>query len=182
MFLAYFTHLIWFINNPFLGHSFQTVSEPESNLFFILVYVLIFSFAYLFFRKDEQDDYVSASSAMINSGGGYGLFILITLLMLSKVGVHAGLRTHTLIFCSAVGTPPISINAYPKSAGFIRTVGMGDWTIDFENLSVENLSTIMRKCWEDRHSLAEKMKPVVEIEKKKSRDSVDLVTQILDTL
>jgi uncharacterized membrane protein len=80
MFLAYFTHLIWFMNNPLLGHSFQTVSEPESNLFFILVYVLIFSFAYLFFRKDEQDDYVSASSAMFNSGGGYGLFILITLL------------------------------------------------------------------------------------------------------
>ena len=80
MFLAYFTHLIWFINNPLLGHSFQTVSEPESNIFFILVYVLIFSSAYLFFRKDEQDDYVSASSAMFNSGGGYGLFILITLL------------------------------------------------------------------------------------------------------
>jgi polysaccharide pyruvyl transferase WcaK-like protein len=102
--------------------------------------------------------------------------------LLSKVDVHAGLRTHTLIFCSAVGTPPISINAYPKSAGFIKTVGLGDWTIDFENLSVENLSTIMKKCWEDRHGLAEMMKPIVELEKKKSRDSVDLVTGILDTL
>ncbi len=78
--LAYLTHLIWFINNPFLGHSLQTVSEPESNLFFILVYVLIFSFAYLFSGKDEEDDYVSASGSMFNSGGGYGLFILITLL------------------------------------------------------------------------------------------------------
>jgi uncharacterized membrane protein len=78
--LAYLTHLIWFINNPFMGHSLQTVSEPESNLFFILVYVIIFSFAYLFSGKDEQDDYVSASSSMFNSGGGYGLFILITLL------------------------------------------------------------------------------------------------------
>ncbi len=80
IFLAYLTHLIWFINNPFLGHSLQTVSEPESNLFFILVYVLIFSFAYLFSGKDEEDDYVSASGSMFNSGGGYGLFILITLL------------------------------------------------------------------------------------------------------
>ncbi|MGB5847298.1 MAG: hypothetical protein WBH40_02355 [Ignavibacteriaceae bacterium] len=80
MFLAYFTHLIWFMNNPLLGHSLQSVSEPESNLFFILAYVVIFSFAYLFSRKDEQDDYVSASVAMFNSSGGFGLFILITLL------------------------------------------------------------------------------------------------------
>jgi hypothetical protein len=78
--LAYLTHLFWFINNPFLGHSLQTVSEPEINLLFILVYVIVFSFAYLFFSKEEEDDYVSASGSMFNSGGGYGLFILITLL------------------------------------------------------------------------------------------------------
>lgn len=100
--------------------------------------------------------------------------------LLSKVDVHAGLRTHTLIFCAAVGTPPISINAYPKSAGFLRTVGMGDWTIDFENLSVENLSTIMTKAWEQREGLSTAMAPIVEAEKAKSRDSVHLVGKILD--
>ncbi|NND78391.1 MAG: hypothetical protein HKN53_00675, partial [Maribacter sp.] len=102
--------------------------------------------------------------------------------LLSKVDVHAGLRTHTLIFCSAVGTPAISINAYPKSAGFLKTIGMGDWAIDFADLSIENLSTIMTKCWEERHSLAKNMAPVVELEKKKSRDSVDMVSKILDSL
>ena len=80
MFLAYFTHLIWFINNPLVGNTIQTVSQPELNLFFILVYVIIFSAAYLFPGKDEQDNYVSASAAMFNSSGGFGLFILITLL------------------------------------------------------------------------------------------------------
>jgi len=102
--------------------------------------------------------------------------------LLSKVGVHAGLRTHTLIFCAAVVTPSISINAYPKSAGFLKTVGLGDWTIDFKDLSVENLSAIMKKCWEQRQGLTEMMRPIVELEKKKSRDSVDRVTRILDTL
>jgi hypothetical protein len=80
MFLSYFTHLIWFINNPLLGNTIQTVSQPELNLFFILVYAIIFSAAYLFPGKDEQDNYVSASAAMFNSSGGFGLFILITLL------------------------------------------------------------------------------------------------------
>jgi len=101
--------------------------------------------------------------------------------LLSKVDVHAGLRTHTLIFCAAVGTPAISINAYPKSAGFLRTVGLGDWNIEFNDLSVENLSTLMRDCWEKRHGIVETMRPIVEQEKEKARDSVDLVTRILDT-
>ncbi len=100
--------------------------------------------------------------------------------LLSKVDVHAGLRTHTLIFCAAVGTPMISINAYPKSAGFLRTVGMGDWTIDFDALSVENLVGLMRRAWDARQRLRAEMEPIVAEEKKKARDSVRLVTNILD--
>ncbi|AGF77056.1 hypothetical protein UWK_00473 [Desulfocapsa sulfexigens DSM 10523] len=100
--------------------------------------------------------------------------------LLGKVGVHAGLRTHTLIFCAAVGTPMISIDAYPKSAGFLKTVGMGDWRIALADLSVENLSAIMRRAWDDRDRLSKEMLPVVEIEKKKARDSVNRVLQLLD--
>ena len=59
---------------------------------------------------------------------------------------------------------------------------MGNWTVDFENLSVEKLSTIIGKCWEDRDSLVEKDETIVELEKKKSRDSVDLITGIVETL
>lgn len=100
--------------------------------------------------------------------------------LLGKVGVHAGLRTHTLIFCAAVGTPMISIDAYPKSAGFLKTVGMGDWSIGLADLSVENLSAIMRRAWDDRERLSEEMLPIVELEKKKARESVNRVTQLLD--
>ena len=102
--------------------------------------------------------------------------------LLSKVDVHAGLRTHTLIFSAAVGTPPVSINAYPKSAGFLRTVGMGDWTIDFEDLCVENLRTLMVKAWNEREGLTAAMEPIVKREKEKSRESVTLVSNILDSL
>lgn len=99
--------------------------------------------------------------------------------LLSRVAVHAGLRTHTLIFCAAVGTPMISINAYPKSSGFLKTVGMGDWTIDFADLSVDNLSGLMERAWNERDRLRSVMAPIVEQEKKKARDSVRLVTQLL---
>ncbi len=100
--------------------------------------------------------------------------------LLNKVEIHAGLRTHTLIFCAAVGTPMVNINAYPKSAGFLKTVGMGDWTIEFDELSRENLTTLMKRSWDSRIQLSQEMEPVVEQEKKKARNSVGLVTSILD--
>ena len=81
MFLAYLTHLIWFVNNPFLGNTLQTVNEPELNLLFILMYVVIFSCAYLFSQKDDEEDFISASAALFNNSGGYGLFVLIALLI-----------------------------------------------------------------------------------------------------
>lgn len=102
--------------------------------------------------------------------------------LLQKVEMHAGLRTHTLIFCAAVNTPMVSINAYPKSAGFMKTVGQGDWTINFEELSVENLSAIMLRSWERREQTREEMAPLVKMEKEKSRASVGMVTSILDDL
>lgn len=102
--------------------------------------------------------------------------------LLGKVDVHAGLRTHTLIFCAAVGTPMISIDAYPKSAGFLKTVGMGDWSIGLADLDVKNLSVIIQRAWDSREQLSKEMQPIVELEKKKARDSVDLVAKILSSL
>ncbi len=102
--------------------------------------------------------------------------------LLKRVEIHAGLRTHTLIFCASAVTPMVNINAYAKSAGFLKTIGMGDWTIAFEDLSVENLTTIILKSWENKSSLRATMAPVVAEEKAKARDSVKYVSDLLDTL
>lgn len=100
--------------------------------------------------------------------------------LLSRLEVHAGLRTHTLIFCAAVNTPMINIEAYPKSAGFLRTIGMDDWNIGLDGISVENLAGIIKKAWSERGSLRQMMRPIVDQEKKKARASVGLVSKILD--
>lgn len=99
--------------------------------------------------------------------------------LLDKVAVHAGMRTHTLIFCASVGTPMISINAYPKSAGFLKTVGMGDWSISFDSLTVDNFSQLLSSAWKDREQLSAAIEPVVELEKEKSRKSVGLILDML---
>ncbi len=50
--------------------------------------------------------------------------------LLSRCGLHVGMRTHSKILAAAAHTPMVTINAYPKSVGFVRTIGMGDWVVD----------------------------------------------------
>jgi polysaccharide pyruvyl transferase WcaK-like protein len=100
--------------------------------------------------------------------------------LLSRLKIHAGLRTHPLIFCAAVNTPMINIEAYPKSAGFLRTIGMDNWNISLDGISVDNLTGIVKKAWCEQESLRRMMQPIVDQEKKKARASVDLVSKILD--
>jgi len=102
--------------------------------------------------------------------------------LLGRVEVHAGLRTHTLIFCAAVGTPMVNINAYPKSAGFMNSIGMGDWTLPFEGLTAQSLGDTIVRAFESRQALRERMVPIVAGEKRKARASVGLVLEILDAL
>lgn len=100
--------------------------------------------------------------------------------LLARVEVHAGLRTHTLIFCAAIGTPMVNINAYPKSAGFMRSIGMGAWTLAFDDLTEQRLTETIARAFEQRHAIRQHLQAVVAGEKRKARASVDLVLQILD--
>jgi uncharacterized membrane protein len=80
MFLAYLTHLIWFINNPFIGNTIETLNDPQSNFIFLLLYILIFSFANLLDKKDKEEDIVSSGITILNCGAGYGLLFLETVI------------------------------------------------------------------------------------------------------
>ena len=100
--------------------------------------------------------------------------------LLSKCGLHVGMRTHSLILSSAAFTPMITINAYPKSGGYVRTIGQGDWVIDFEDMNLENLMNLIKDGWEKRAETKEKMIPQVNSEQKKAKDVVNLVGKLLN--
>ena len=78
--LTYLTHFIWFLNNPVLGNKVQLLSEPWSNLIFIMIYIIIFSLAN-YFRKDhfEEDNHL-ISNTFFNCSISFSLltFILFT--------------------------------------------------------------------------------------------------------
>ena len=95
--------------------------------------------------------------------------------LLGRVELHSGLRTHTLIFSAAMATPMIGITSYPKSAGFLRTVGQEKWQVPFEKLSADFLGTMIKDAWKVRKETSEQLKPIAEREKEKARRTASLL-------
>ena len=77
--LTYFMHLIWFINNPFLGNELQMVSTYPINLLFILIYAAVFASGNLFRSKELLEDDKLVVNTILNCFGSFMLFIFITL-------------------------------------------------------------------------------------------------------
>lgn len=100
--------------------------------------------------------------------------------VLDKVDSHVGLRTHSLIFCASVNTPMVSINSYPKNAGFMRSIGQDDWMIEFDGLSKEGIAGMMIRSWQEREQRKASMTPITDREKTKAKESVQLVNKLLD--
>jgi polysaccharide pyruvyl transferase WcaK-like protein len=99
--------------------------------------------------------------------------------LLQRVGIHTGMRTHSTILAAAALTPMVGINAYPKTPGFMRTIGQGDWIIDFSDLTVENYSTLLKKAWHQRHTTKAQMEPLVAREQAKASNSANYVSEFL---
>lgn len=97
--------------------------------------------------------------------------------LLGMVELHSGLRTHTLIFSAAMATPMIGITSYPKSTGFLRTIGQEHWQVPFEKLSADYLGGMIKKAWKVRQETSEQLKPIARREKEKARQTASLLTR-----
>jgi hypothetical protein len=78
--LTYFVHLLWFLNNPFFGNEMQIVTSPQANVLFILVYLFVFNLGSILRIDKEEEKFNVILSSFLNAAGGYGLFLIITLL------------------------------------------------------------------------------------------------------
>lgn len=75
--LVYFTHLIWFINNPFINKEMHLVLIPQNNILFLLLYTAIFASANLLRSKEIAEDDQIVFNTVLNCLGGYGLYLII---------------------------------------------------------------------------------------------------------
>jgi hypothetical protein len=83
--LTYLVHLLWFINNPLIGNQLELQIDEPLNLLFILLYQTIFTIAYIA-DKNYEEQLPTGTSILLNTSGGYGLFLLITILSTPTLG------------------------------------------------------------------------------------------------
>ncbi len=73
MLLAYGCHLVWFFNNPLLGHPLRAVADHHYNLAYVFAYWILYSLGGLL---DSTDDDVRTSDLVLVSGNCAALAFL----------------------------------------------------------------------------------------------------------
>lgn len=77
---VYLTHLLWYLNNPFLGKELQITEGNEYSLLFVIIYVFIFALGNLIHPKDSTEDFLSGFISLLNCllFSGVSVFIQVT--------------------------------------------------------------------------------------------------------
>ena len=141
---AYFVHLLWFINNPLLGNALEIQTDVPLNLLFILIYQIIFSLAFLYDNKTEENLIPSLSVLAITSIG-YGLFLLITILSTPPLGQVYHLLASAIYLVFAVLF--FKIKQSRVSTFFYAMTGYGALSIAIV-LQFDKPDFFMWLCWQ----------------------------------
>lgn len=86
--------------------------------------------------------------------------------MFSLLDLLVGMRTHSIILASSVGTPVIGIVNYPKTQAYLRRIGLEDQGISIEELEFGKLRSLVRNTLEHKCVLREKIVQKVEEERR----------------
>lgn len=80
MIAAYLTHLLWYLNNPFLGKELLISEGNEYSLLFVLMYAFIFAQGNLIRPKELKEDFLISFISLLNCVlfSGISVFILVT--------------------------------------------------------------------------------------------------------
>lgn len=103
-------------------------------------------------------------AAVDNSFAGYPEMAA----LLGRADALIGMRTHSLILAALMGTPVAGIIAYPKTCGFLQSIGCPELALEFSDLDEESLWGLVRTVWGRRSSLASALRPAIRREREKA--------------
>ena len=78
--LAYTINLIWLINNPFMGHPMQVISNPQTGFIYIYIIAAVFSLIALMPAKEKLYSSDSIISSLVFNGIVFSILIILFLL------------------------------------------------------------------------------------------------------
>ncbi|TFG93889.1 MAG: DUF2339 domain-containing protein [Calditrichales bacterium] len=86
MILTGLTHLLWFLNNPVIGNQIVLASAPDYNIYFMMLYMIIYNVAIYFMPAvTEEEKTITNTAAFFNSFGFYMLFLMVTLMKFKEM-------------------------------------------------------------------------------------------------
>ena len=85
---TYISHLIWYVNTPFLGNDLTFRTENQYNIIFLLAYLIIYSLGNLSNDSSLKEDLKTSSISFFNCALFDGLFILILFTSKANAGFH----------------------------------------------------------------------------------------------
>ena len=101
--------------------------------------------------------------------------------ILSEMEMHVGMRTHSLILATSTCTPTVAIVYRPKNRGFMRAIEQENRMIEMgKDFNQASLFNLIKKTWDERETIREQMKPIIQREKQKARSGADHVAQYIE--
>lgn len=100
LFTIYLTHILWLMNNPFMGHPLQAIDQAQGNLIFLFSYGFIFSMLAIQQPKTGFRQSV-VTSITLWSGTLFALILLFELSVFYKenyVGIFAAITMFSLAY------------------------------------------------------------------------------------
>ena len=138
--LVYFIHFVWFIGNPVAGNKIALQSSPLFNVYFLLMYALIFAYGNLSGERGERESVNTILNTIINSLFCFLLLLIITLakfsdttaiselissivfLFLSVIYYEKRKSKYSTFFYAILGYTALSVaivNSFPKPDYFV---------------------------------------------------------------
>jgi len=99
--------------------------------------------------------------------------------VIKQCDLFIGSLTHTMIAAASLNILTIAISYSHKTPGVMELVGLGDYVIDFKELSFDALVSKIEKAWSNRENIREILTPRIETIKKKVLSSGELVKNVL---
>lgn len=93
--------------------------------------------------------------------------------LLGRAGALVGMRTHSLILAARVRTPLGGIVTYPKTAGFLASVGLGEERLEFDGFDQEALWRFLRSVWERRDAIRGRLEETVPEQERLARRAAE---------
>ena len=73
--------------------------------------------------------------------------------VMARASLLFAMRLHCLILTSAGHTPVIALNYLPKVETYMKSLGLSDYALSFENFNEESIAEHIRRGWSDKDSI-----------------------------